>query len=247
KKVLGEELIPKIKSLYAISLQDKNDKQIITKPEEGSKKKRADIDNQRIDALIIGSSTGGPNALAKLIADIPSDIGVPVLIVQHMPPLFTRFLAERLASKSKLVVYESVSGMIVEKNRIYIAPGDFHMTVKKEGNAVKIYNNKEEHENSCRPSVDVLFRSAAAVYGCNILAVILTGMGHDGLKGCHAVKNAGGRIFVQDSETSVVSSMPCSVSNAGLSDGVFPIDSIGCEIVKKIREANSLSDMLRRV
>jgi len=247
KKNLIEELIPKIKSLYAISVQDKNDKQPFILSESDLKKNRSDINNQRIEALIIGSSTGGPNALAKLIADIPSDIGVPVLIVQHMPPLFTKLLAERLASKSKIGVFEAVSGMTVEKNNIYIAPGDFHMTVKKEGNAVKIQTNKDEQENSCRPSVDVLFRSAAEVYGCNILAVILTGMGHDGLKGCAAVKKAGGRIFVQDKETSVVPSMPGSVSSAGLSDGVFPIDSIGCEIVKKVREANALSDMLRRV
>jgi len=247
KKNLIEELIPKIKTLHAINTQDEIDKHHVFLSESDMKKTRSDINNHRIDALIIGSSTGGPNALAKLIADIPSDIGVPVLIVQHMPPLFTKLLAERLASKSKIGVFEAVSGMAVEKNKIYIAPGDFHMTVKKEGDAVRIHTNKDEQENSCRPSVDVLFRSAAEVYGCNILAVILTGMGHDGLKGCHCVKKAGGHIIVQDKETSVVPSMPCSVFNAGLSDGVFPIDSIGCEIVRKIREANALSDMLRRV
>lgn len=247
KKNLTQELIPKIKSLYAISFQSENEKTPVFLTESVMKKNRTDINNQRIDALIIGSSTGGPNALAKLIADIPSDIGVPILIVQHMPPVFTKLLAERLAAKSKLGVYEAVSGMDVNKNKIYIAPGDFHIKVRKEGDTVKIYTNKDAHENSCRPSVDVLFRSAAEVYGCNLLAVVLTGMGQDGLKGCYAVKNAGGRIFVQDKETSVVPGMPCAVSKAGLSDQIFPIDSMGCEIVKKIRETNALSDMLRRV
>jgi two-component system chemotaxis response regulator CheB len=184
---------------------------------------------------VIGVSTGGPNALAELFRDLPGDLPVPLLIVQHMPPMFTRLLAERLTANSKVPVLEAGAGAVVRPGRALVAPGDFHMVVARDGLQVRAALSQGPPENSCRPAADPLFRSAARVYGERLLAVVLTGMGQDGLRGCEAVREAGGRVIVQDEATSVVWGMPGFVARAGLADKVLPLPQIAAEIVRRAR------------
>jgi two-component system chemotaxis response regulator CheB len=193
------------------------------------------MDDQRVDIVAIGTSTGGPNALAELIPHLPADFLVPVVIVQHMPPTFTRFLAERLTAASSLVVQEGVSGGLVERGCAWIAPGDFHMKLRRDERAVRLNVFQAAPENSCRPSVDVLFRSVAEVFGKNALAVVMTGMGQDGLRGCELIKEAHGQVIVQDEASSVVWGMPGYVAKAGLADSVLPLTEIADEIVRRVR------------
>lgn len=186
------------------------------------------------EVIAIGVSTGGPNALAELIPQLPADLPVPVLVVQHMPPVFTRLLAERLAAKSKVPVIEVVDGEVVKSGHVYVAPGDFHMTIKRQGTDVRIVLDQAAPENSCRPAVDPLFRSVAQLYGKGTLAVVLTGMGRDGLRGCEGLREAGAQILAQDEETSVVWGMPGFVARAGLADDVLPLQRIATEIVRRL-------------
>lgn len=186
------------------------------------------------EILAIGVSTGGPNALAELIPALPADLAVPVVIVQHMPPVFTRLLAERLASKSKVPVTEAMEGETLQPGHVYIAPGDFHMVLQRHGNDVRIGLNQEPPENSCRPAVDPLFRSVSAIYGKRALGVVLTGMGRDGLRGCEVLREAGAQILAQDEETSVVWGMPGFVARAGLADEVIPLARVATEIVRRV-------------
>lgn len=188
----------------------------------------------RVDVLAIGTSTGGPNALAEILPHIPAEFPVPVLIVQHMPPLFTKFLAERLSATCSIPVCEAVAGQRVGPGQAWIAPGDYHMVLKRNGTAVELALEKSPPENSCRPSVDVLFRSVANVYGRDALALVMTGMGQDGLLGCEMIRRSGGQIFVQDEESSVVWGMPGFVARAGLADKVLPLQEIGPELVRVV-------------
>jgi len=190
--------------------------------------------NQRIDIVAIGVSTGGPAALAVLMPEFPRDFPVPIVLVQHMPPMFTSMLAERLTNISQIKVSEGAPGMILEPGQAYIAPGDYHMTVERRERAVCLALNQGMPENSCRPAVDVLFRSVVQIYGCNVLAVILTGMGQDGLRGCEDIKENGGTVFAQDEATSVVWGMPGFVARTGLADKILPIELVGVEIVRKV-------------
>ena len=187
-----------------------------------------------ISVIAIGCSTGGPNALSSVFATLPKDLGVPIFITQHMPPLFTKMLAERLASSTGLSVVEAKHGDIVQPDRTYIAPGDFHLTVTAD---LRISLHQGVPENSCRPAVDPMFRSLAQVYGGGVLALVMTGMGHDGMRGARSVVDAGGTVIVQDAETSVVPSMPGAVLSAGLADGVYPLDRIGLELVARVRRS----------
>jgi two-component system chemotaxis response regulator CheB len=177
-------------------------------------------------ALAIGTSTGGPNALNLLIPALPADLGVPVLIVQHMPPVFTAMLAERLNSCSAIRVHEAAHGQRIEAGHAYIAPGGKHLEVASSKGDVVAQLHEGAPENSCRPAVDVLFRSVAAVYGAGSLAVVLTGMGQDGLRGSEALREAGGRVLVQDQKSSVVWGMPGSVARAGLADEIVELENM---------------------
>jgi two-component system chemotaxis response regulator CheB len=190
---------------------------------------------EQVTALAIGCSTGGPNALSTLFADLPGDLPVPILIVQHMPPLFTKILADRLSASTRVRTCEAQEGDLVEPGKAYIAPGNFHMTVVRDGTKVRIALNQDPPENSCRPAVDVLFRSVARVYGGGTLAAVLTGMGQDGSRGAAHVAELGGTIIVQDAATCVVPSMPGAVVALGISDGAYPISRIGNELVSRIR------------
>jgi two-component system chemotaxis response regulator CheB len=156
------------------------------------------------------------------------------VIVQHMPPTFTRFLAERLTASSSLVVREGIAAARLEPGQAWIAPGDFHMELRREESAVRLGIFQAQPENSCRPSVDVLFRSVAQVFRHNTLAVVMTGMGQDGLRGCEHIKEARGQVIVQDEASSVVWGMPGFVAKAGLADRVLPLAEIADEIVRRV-------------
>jgi two-component system chemotaxis response regulator CheB len=186
--------------------------------------------------LAIGTSTGGPNALAALLPGLRKDFPVPIVIVQHMPPVFTRLLAERLDKQAAIKIREGEEGGILRAGEAWLAPGDFHMKVARgEGMEVHLKMSQEPPENSCRPAVDVLFRSVTQVYGANVLAVVLTGMGSDGVRGSGAVKEAGGQVIVQDEESSVVWGMPGQTAGAGCADGIVPLAEMAGEIERRVR------------
>lgn len=196
---------------------------------------RSIVRHNRLRAVVVGVSTGGPNALAEVIPALPADTPVPIFIVQHMPPMFTRLLAERLQSQSKLQVMEAKEGMVAAAGHVYIAPGDFHMTLARSGYDVVIRLNQEQPENSCRPAVDVLFRSAAGVYGGAVVAVVLTGMGQDGFRGVEHLRSLGAHVIVQDEASSVVWGMPGYVARGGLADSVCDLRRIAPEITHQLR------------
>ncbi len=198
--------------------------------------KTSPINKGKVDILTIGVSTGGPNALADLLPLIPGNLPVPVVLVQHMPPFFTKLLADRLNEKCKLAVKEGESGQKLEPGTIWIAPGNFHMVLKKNGaNSITINTNQGALENSCRPAVDVLFRSVCEIYKARTLGVILTGMGQDGLIGCEQIKKVGGQVVVQDEETSVVWGMPGFVAKSGIAEKVLPLKEIAHEITERVK------------
>lgn len=176
---------------------------------------------RQVKVLAVGCSTGGPEALASVLADLP----VPV-VVQHMPPLFTKLFAERLDRTSSLRVLEATDDQEVVAGNVYIAPGDWHLEVVTASGRQRTRLHQAPAENFCRPAVDVLFRSVARVYGGSTLAVILTVMGSDGRRGCEPVKKAGGHVIVQDAASSVVWGMPGAVATAGLADEVLPLAHI---------------------
>ena len=153
-----------------------------------------------------------------------------------MPPMFTRLLAERLSAQSPIRVQEASSGMLLQPGHAWIAPGDYHMIVVRDGPQVRLLVHQDPPENSCRPAVDVLLRSVAQTFGPNSLTVILTGMGQDGLRGCEALREAGGQILAQDEVTSVVWGMPGYVAQAGLADRVLPLSLIGDEMVRRVQD-----------
>jgi two-component system, chemotaxis family, protein-glutamate methylesterase/glutaminase len=226
-QAIARDLIPKIRQFCRV---ESNGSSAITKPV--FKTAPAPTLRLPVQAIAIGVSTGGPDALAQVLPCLPPDIKVPVVIAQHMPPVFTSLLASRLSAKSSLPVRECVSGEPLTTGCAILAPGDFHMVVNREDGVVRVRTHQGEKENFCRPSVDVLFRSLAQVYGGRCLAVVLTGMGQDGLKGCETLRGAGARIYVQDEATSVVWGMPGFVAKAGLAEKILPLDQIGPEIVR---------------
>lgn len=187
-------------------------------------------------AVCIAVSTGGPMALMQVFAQFKTPLPVPVFIVQHMPANFTTSLAARLSTSGSMQVIEPQGGEMAHAGVAYLAPGGLHMALKKTGTKTQILLNEDPPENSCRPAADVLFRSAAKVYGKDLLAVVLTGMGYDGLKGCEAIRASFGQVIAQDEETSVVWGMPGAVVQNNLADQVLPIDRIADEIIYRTRK-----------
>jgi len=180
----------------------------------------------RPEIIAIGSSTGGPPALFALLADLCTDISLPIVITQHMPPQFTTLLAEHITRSCKVPATEGKDGDPILPRHIYIAPGDFHMTLAcgETRNVIRIV--KGEPENFCRPAVDPMLRSMVPLYGARLLVIMLTGMGHDGCDGAKAVVAAGGSVVAQDEATSVVWGMPGAVATAGLCSAVLPLKEI---------------------
>jgi two-component system chemotaxis response regulator CheB len=235
-RVIREELIPEIKALCAPLGQKIAPVGASTGlPAAAKAPPAAGTGTGTVRVLAIGASTGGPNALAEIFARLPADCPVPILIVQHMPPMFTRLLAERLSAKSAIRVQEGSSGCLLKPGEAWIAPGDHHMIVVRDGLNYRLLVHRDPPENSCRPSVDVLLRAVAQSFGPDSLTVILTGMGQDGLRGCEMVRAAGGQVMAQDEATSVVWGMPGYVAQAGLADRVLPLAMIAGEIVKRVR------------
>ncbi len=181
----------------------------------------------RPDIIAIGSSTGGPQALFETIKVMGATLPQPIVITQHMAPTFTATLADHIGRQCKVICTEAKNGEILMPGRYYVAPGDYHMTIIKNGKNSLVKLNKEPHENFCRPSVEPMLRSLVNIYGKRILTIILTGMGQDGCSASAAVVKAGGTVIAQDEATSVVWGMPGAVAMAGLCTAVLPIDKIG--------------------
>jgi two-component system, chemotaxis family, protein-glutamate methylesterase/glutaminase len=230
---LREQLIPKIKALCEVrpgAAGAPAASPLNAKPAPP----KAASEFPRIDVLAIGTSTGGPNALAELLPAIPGNFPVPIVITQHMPPLFTRLLAGRLNEKSQLTIREGAVGEVLKPGEAWIAPGDFHMTVEKKGMSVVLALNQAQPENYCRPAVDPMFRSVAKVFGANALAVVLTGMGQDGTNGAQHIREKGGQVLVQDQASSVVWGMPGMVVQSGLADATYSLSAMAGEIGRRV-------------
>lgn len=190
---------------------------------------------RKIDLLAVGASTGGPPALRAFLAALGPDWRLPVVLVQHMPPTFTAILADHLGKATSLKVVEATHGMTLEPRTVYVAPGDWHMTLRREGLLTKVVLDQNPPENWCRPAVDPLFRSVAALYGDRALGVVLTGMGHDGREGARAMLAKGGVVFAQDEASSVVWGMPGAVAEAGLAGLLRPVPGLAEACIKMAR------------
>ncbi len=188
-----------------------------------------------VRAVVIGSSTGGPEALSRVLTGLAAPLPVPVLVVQHMPPLFTRQLAARLDRQGPSTVVEAVGGTEMVPGTVYIAPGDFHLEIRRSARGASTVLTQTPPVNFCRPSVDVMFRSAERAFDGDLLAVVLTGMGSDGRAGCADIVEAGGTVVVQDEATSVVWGMPGAVATAGLAHRVVPLDRVATTITDIVR------------
>jgi two-component system chemotaxis response regulator CheB len=195
------------------------------------------IPRRPIEVVGIGISTGGPNALGVLLPALPADLRVPIVIAQHIPPLFSALMAERLAATSRIAVREAKDGEPLQPGTAYIAPGDFHMSVVGvvgRNGGYRISLSKGPPENSCRPAVDVLFRSLAEQVGAAALGIMMTGMGQDGLAGSRLLHAAGGRLLAQDEASSVVWGMPGFVVRAGLVEQVLPLEHLAGALVTRV-------------
>jgi two-component system chemotaxis response regulator CheB len=196
---------------------------------------RAQVVTANPTVLAIGVSTGGPAALDVILPLLPASFPLPVLIVQHMPELFTKLFAERLNGRCQLAVREAAEGDVVRPGTIYVAKGNWHMEVvggARPGAPHTLHLQQGPMENHCRPAVDVLFRSAASVWGSGVLAAVLTGMGSDGMLGSKVIREHGGTVLAQDQPTSAVWGMPGAVTNAGLAHRVLPLNAIIPEILR---------------
>ena len=232
RRYLQEQLVPKIRALVpgvssGVSAAGTRAAHLISRRKMPA-----------IKIVVIGSSTGGPNALTAILESLPEDFPVPVLIVQHLPENFTTFLAKRLDMVSALHVGEATHRTLVEPGHIWIAPGNRHLETRSTARGIELATSDGPLVNSCKPAADVLFRSAARCYGSSVLAVVLTGMGQDGLDGCREISAAGGQIVVQDRSTSVVWGMPGQVAEAGLAESVLPVTEIGAEIVRRVKASS---------
>ena len=235
-RTLAQELLPKI---HALTARTQPQPSLAVVARHTVPIPAAPSTNQQITStasvLAIGVSTGGPAALDLLLPALPANFPLPVLIVQHMPEVFTHLLAERLNDRCSLRVREASEGDTIDRGNILIARGNWHMEVMAAARPRArdtIHLNQDPPENHCRPAVDVLFRSAVKVYGSGVLAVVLTGMGYDGLASCRLVRQQGGCVLAQDQATSTVWGMPGAVAQAGLAHKVLPLSAIAPEIVK---------------
>lgn len=228
---LREELVPKIKQFFHLPGQNRGAARLEQTHVPAAPRVWRGT-NVRPKVVAIGVSTGGPTALSAILPELPADFPLPILVVQHMPPMFTRLLAERLHATCRLLVEEAIQGAPVRVGTILIAPGDFHLKVASSGDGVRVCLDQSPPQNSCRPAVDALFASIGEVYGGAVIAVILTGMGQDGLRGVEILKARGASVLAQDEASSVVWGMPGAVVHAGLADRVLPLDQVVPEILR---------------
>ena len=190
---------------------------------------------EKTEVIVVAVSTGGPSALAEVLPRFVGPATPPVLIVQHMPKEFTKHLSDRLTKFCNHPVTEAVDGQRLKRGDVILAPGGIHIEIVKDRAGCHLAYNHGPPENSCRPSADVLFRSAASIFGKNTLALVLTGMGSDGLLGSQAITATGGTVIAQDEPSSIVWGMPGQVVRAGLADSVLPLDRIGSDIAMRLR------------
>ena len=228
-----QQLIPKIKALLGRPIHPGPARAAASVPPPRPAAPRT-APAKAAAVLVIGSSTGGPEALARVIPALPATLPVPVLVVQHMPPVFTRQFAQRLDRLSALRVVEAVDGSPLMPGTVHLAPGDYHLVLRNTARGLTTALNQAPPENFCRPAVDPLFRSAVESYDGAVLAVVLTGMGSDGRAGAADIRAAGGSVVVQDQATSVVWGMPGAIATAGLADEIHPLDRIAETIVRHI-------------
>ena len=231
---LRQELVPKIKQFFLLTGNAPPAGAPAAAPKPPGFSPVPIRSTRQPKVLAIGVSTGGPTALGVIMPQFPADFPLPILIVQHMPPLFTRFLAERLQTATKLRVEEAADGAPVAAGTVLIAPGDYHMRVRAQNGETVVRLDRSPPENSCRPSVDVLFRSAGEVYGGAAICAVLTGMGQDGMRGAAVLKASGAYVIAQDEATSVVWGMPGAVVGAGLANCVIPLDAVVPEVLRRI-------------
>lgn len=234
---VGDQLVPRVRALAGRNnrptlppaLANSQPKPpVATRP--GARPQRAIVPR----VIAIGSSTGGPEALAKVLGSLGDRPNVPIVVVQHMPPVFTGMLAKRLDRLGPATVIEAGDREVLQPGTVYIAPGGRHLEVRQRGDSVVTVLHDHDPENFSRPSVDVLFRSVAATYPSSAIAVVLTGMGHDGCQGAQQIGRTGSLVLAQDQATSVVWGMPGAVTEAGLADTVLPIDAIGPYLTKSL-------------
>ena len=233
---IRDELLPKILQFISnnssITKTTAAETPTINSKSPSSTYLKKDIDTFIPSIIVIGSSTGGPPALEHILAELPKPIRVPILIAQHMPPIFTASLAKRLQMISGVEASEAINGELLKPNHIYIAPGNFHMSLVKIQNQVQLKLDQNPPRNSVRPAVDTLFESAAEIYGPRTMAIVLTGMGEDGLIGARAVKAASGAVMIQNKESCVVFGMPGAIFTAGIQDGIGDLTQIRSKLRK---------------
>lgn len=224
-----DELVEKIRVAY-----EKNNVKAVPSNIDTRTVKNQDFKksfNDKIEAVVIGASTGGPKALYTVITALPENLGVPVFIVQHMPVGFTKAFADRLNNNSRIKVVEAFDGQNIEKDVVYIAPGGFHMEVKSDK---KIHLNTEPTLWGVRPAVDKLFLSASKVFGSKLISVVLTGMGKDGAQGTAEIKKSGGITISEDKSTCTIYGMPKAAYETGMVDLVLPIDEVAPQVIKLV-------------
>lgn len=226
-RLIRVELLPKIRALQSVMFEEP----VVEEKRVDVPLRTKDSEISKVSAIVVASSTGGPAALDCLFEHLGGSLDVPVYVVQHMPAEFTLNLARRLNEKHPLTFQEGTHGLYPQANNVYIAPGGFHMKLSQNVDGdLTLLNNTHPPENYCRPAADVLFRSAAGVYGNEILGIVLTGMGKDGANGSSVIVSCGGSVYVQDKASSVVWGMPGSVVEAGCASEVLSIEDIAAKV-----------------
>ena len=244
---LRDSLLPKIKQFFLFSGETSDapfsEKNLQSTPLFKPNKWTGLTERPRV--ILIGVSTGGPDALVAVLPQIPADFDLPILTVQHMPPLFTRFLGDRLRETSELPVSEAEHGEKLDAPKILVAPGDFHTRVANRRSSLvpEIVLDQDPPENSCRPAVDALFCSAANFYSAATLSIVMTGMGQDGLRVAGALKSRGGFVMVQDESTSAVWGMPRAIFQAKLADAVLPLQCLIPEMLNRLAALSKKSKL----
>ncbi|MDM8515167.1 chemotaxis response regulator protein-glutamate methylesterase [Desulfobacterales bacterium HSG16] len=228
-EIIRNQLLPKLRQ-YTGKKAKPSSMKICSVPITPQRSTQTDSPSS-IQAILIGSSTGGPRALGEILPALCEKIDIPILVVQHMPPKFTDSLARSLDKKCLYTVVEGKHGKIINPKFVYIAPGGSHMLVRRFDKETGLIMNQQPPENGCRPSINIFFRSAAAVYGRNVIGIVLTGMGADGKIGVKSLKRAGAHIIVQDESSSVVWGMPRSAIDSGCVDEIVPLSNIADTII----------------
>ncbi len=248
-KQLAEELIPLVKALGPANnsheaVEPRDPQRAASPPVKAPTATPSASGRAKLaippEIIVIGTSTGGPGALSQFFKRYPADVDTPILIVQHMPPLFTPMLAMHLEKDSGRKCAEGRHGEPIERGRIYVAPGDFHMEIARIDNRLTVKIQQEAPEHYCRPSVNPLFRTAAWHCGQRVAAVMLTGMGEDGIEGTREIVARSGRVIAQDEASSVVWGMPGAVVRAGLADHVLPLSEIPAALAGLCRQEASI-------